>query len=83
MEQNPNTIYLACGDGNVESIKQKVSKYGIDEERFIFTGHVNQHVYGWVIDVWLNTFPLVQGQSQQEFEAKENGYVVNYRFDLK
>ena len=78
MEQNPNTIYLACGDGNIESIKKKIKKYEIDEKRFIFTGHINQHVYGWVIDVWPDTFPLPQGNSKNEFQSK-NGCVILYK----
>lgn len=76
MKQNPNTIYLACGEGNQESIKEKLKKYDIDEKRFIFTGQINPHVYGWVIDVWPETFPLYQGVSQEEFISKNNGIVI-------
>jgi len=76
MKQNPNTIYLACGTGNIETIKEKLKKYNIDEERFLFLGQVNPHIYGWVIDVWLDSFPLRQGQSKNEYTAK--GGVVIY-----
>jgi len=82
MKQNPNTIYLACGIGNKKSIKEKLKKYNIDEERFIFTGMVKPHVYGWVIDVWCDSFPLTQGQSKDEFRAKKKP-VVFYRDDIK
>lgn len=75
MEQNPNTIYLACGDGNEENIKKKIEKYEIDEERFIFTGYVNPHVYGWVIDICLDTFPLYGGNSVEEVKAKGKAIV--------
>ena len=78
MKQNPNTIYLACGIGNEEDVKEKVRKYGIDEERFIFTGQINSHIYGWVIDVWCETFPHRQGQSRNEFEAK-GGAIIGYK----
>ena len=78
MKQNPNTIYLACGTGNEETIKEKIKKYNVDEKRFIFTGHVKPHVYGWVIDVWCETFPLRQGHSRNEFEAK-GGAIVGYK----
>lgn len=78
MKQNPNTIYLACGDGNIEIIKKKIAKYGIDENRFIFIGKINPHVYGWVIDVWPDTFPLPQGNSKNEFQSK-NGCVILYK----
>jgi hypothetical protein len=76
MKQNPNTIYLACGEGNKESILKKLKKYNIDKNRFIFTGQINPHVYGWVIDIWPETFPLYQGVSQEEFISKNNGTVI-------
>jgi hypothetical protein len=75
MKQNPNTVYLACGTGNQDKIREKLKKYGIDEKRFIFTGQVNPHVFGWVIDVWPDSFPLRQGQSKNEYIAK-GGVVV-------
>jgi len=77
MKQNPNTIYLACGAGNEEDVKEKVREYGIDEERFIFTGQVNSHVYGWVIDVWPDSFPLRGGQAKAEYRSK-NGFLVDH-----
>ena len=82
MKQNPNTIYLACGDGNKEEIEKKLKKHGIDRDRFIFTGMVNPHVFGWVIDVWPDSFPLNQGQSKDEFRAKKKP-IVFYRDDIK
>jgi len=76
MKENPNTIYLACGEGDKESIIKKLKKYGIDESRFIFTGLVNPHIFGWIIDIWLDTFPLPQGQSRDEYQAKNCGNIV-------
>ncbi len=70
MKENPNTIYLACGSGNNEDIKEKIKKYEIPEDRFIFTGFINKHVYGWVIDVYLAPFSFAGGQALQEFLAK-------------
>jgi Flp pilus assembly protein TadD len=70
MKENLNTIYIACGEGNSESIKKKIKKYQINEERFIFAGQISPHVYGWVIDIWPDTFPLGQGLSKEEFLAK-------------
>ena len=75
MEQNPNTVYLACGAGDEESIRSKLKKYGIDLERFIFTGIINPHVFGWIIDIWPDSFPLRQGQSKEEFMAKSKPVV--------
>jgi len=76
MQENPNTIYLACGLGNTDNIKEKLKKYNIDEKRFLFLGMINPHIYGWVIDVWLNTFPLPQGNSQEEYHEKGHGIVI-------
>ncbi len=76
MKENPNTIYLACGSGDTKPTKEKFEKYDIDENRFIFTGHINPHVYGWVIDLMLDTFPERQGQSMAEFTAKGGECVI-------
>ncbi len=76
MKKNPNTIYLACGSGDIKPIKEKLRKYGIDENRFIFTGYINPHAYGWVIDIMLDTFPEPQGQSMAEFTAKGGECVI-------
>jgi hypothetical protein len=77
LNKNPNAVYLACGSGNTESIKEKLKKYDIPEERFVFTGVIDKHIFGWVIDVWLDTFPLRQGQSLVEAQAK-GGAIVHY-----
>jgi glycosyltransferase involved in cell wall biosynthesis len=77
LKQNPNTLYFACGAGNIDSIKEKLKKYDIPESRFVFTGQVNPHVFGWVIDIWLDSFPLRQGHSLVEAQAK-GGAIVHY-----
>lgn len=76
MKEKPNTIYLACGAGNMENIKKKIEKYGIQEERFIFTGMVNPHVFGWAIDLYLAPFPLPAGQALEEYRAKDGLFVT-------
>jgi len=70
MKKNPNTIYLACGSGDQENIKKLLKKYNIDKDRFLFLGHINSAVYGWVIDYMLDSFPIGQGESKNEFIAK-------------
>jgi glycosyltransferase involved in cell wall biosynthesis len=81
MKQNPNTIYLACGDGNVESIKEKLKKYDVDENRFVFTGMINPHVFGWIIDVWPDSFPLRGGHAVAEYLAKGSGiFLTNLKY---
>jgi glycosyltransferase involved in cell wall biosynthesis len=76
MEENPNTIYLACGIGNESDIQEKLEKYGVDQERFFFLGQVKPHVYGWVIDLYLSPFPLGGGQALDEYRAKIKSYVA-------
>jgi len=71
MKQNPNTIYLACGVGNNENVKALMEKHGVDLSRVQFLGQVNSHIFGWVIDVWPDTFPLRQGQSRVEYREKD------------
>jgi len=83
MKQNPNTIYLACGDGNQVTIKEKLKKYNIDEDRFLFLGQVKSHIYGWVIDVWPDSFPLGQGQSKDEFIAKNRPVIFHIKRGVK
>jgi len=78
LKENPNTIYLACGTGNEESIKQKLVKYNIPMDRFFFEGFVNAHVYGYIIDIYLNTFPEPSGEAVGEFLTKgEDKFVVS------
>ena len=87
MAENPNTVYLACGSGNQEKVKSLMNKVKIDLKRVVFTGQVDTHIFGWIIDIWINTYPLIQGQSQEEYFAKKNGIILeskdilNNKFD--
>ncbi|MFW5990031.1 MAG: hypothetical protein ACOCP1_01390, partial [Campylobacterales bacterium] len=72
MREYPNTIYLACGSGNEESIRSKVEELGM-LDRFYFEGWVDTNVYSYVIDVYLDTFPLTGGQSVMEYGRKNKG----------
>ena len=66
---NPQTIYLACGSGGQNNIKKLLKKYDI-ENRFYFTGQIDAHIYGNVIDIFLDTFPHGHGESKSEFQGK-------------
>ena len=76
MKQNPNTVYLACGSGNQKKVEKLMQKVGIDLKRVVFTGQVDSHMFGWIIDVWINTYPLPQGISQEEYHEKGHGIVI-------
>ncbi|MBF0495586.1 MAG: hypothetical protein HQK58_03265 [Deltaproteobacteria bacterium] len=80
MKRNPNTVFLACGHGGVEKIRSYVQKLNI-ADRFYFEGHINAHVYGKVIDLFLDTFPMGQGESLNEYRAKGGVYVTLYQSD--
>lgn len=86
MIQNPNTIFMACGSGSQEGIKEKISKLGIND-RFYFMGQVNSDIYGHVIDLYLDPFPLSGGEALLEYLAKGNAsvryYPNNYIFDKR
>ena len=38
--------------------------------RFYFPGYVDSSLYGHIIDLWLDSFPLEQGESRIEYVAK-------------
>jgi len=74
MEQNPNTIFLACGSGNQEKIKEKIKELNISD-RFYFTGHIDAHIYAHIIDLYLDPFPLGGGEALMEYRGKGKPYV--------
>lgn len=39
-------------------------------KRIYFAGYVDSAIYGHLIDVWLDSFPLEQGESRIEYTAK-------------
>lgn len=77
MQEFPQTIYLACGSGNIEEIKDKLRSilgkdYTSFMQRFYFCGYVNSAIYGHIIDFWPDSFPMEQGESRIEYVAKGN-----------
>lgn len=75
MREFPDTIYLACGSGNKEEIQEKLRQIlGEDYDdfmcRFYFCGYVDSAIYGHLIDFWLDSFPMEQGESRIEYVAK-------------
>lgn len=39
-------------------------------ERIYFTGYIDSTIYGHIIDIWFDSFPLEQGESRIEYVAK-------------
>ena len=72
MRSYPQSIYLACGGGNESVIREKIVHEGGADllRRFYFTGYVDSTLYGHIIDLWLDSFPLEQGESRIEYVAK-------------
>lgn len=75
MHECPDTVYLACGTGNEDSIKAQVEALGISD-RFYFEGWIKPDIYGYVIDVYLDTFPETGGQSVVEYGEKNRGISI-------
>ena len=76
LKQNPDTVYLACGPGETNGIKEKIEKLGI-ANRFYFEGWVDPKIYAFVIDVYLNTFPNWSGEVVKEYlKLRPEGCVV-------
>lgn len=68
LQQNPNVIYIAAGPGDNKHIINTLRVKGVIQQVY-FPGHVNAALYDNIIDIFLNTFPLVQGESLNEFMA--------------
>lgn len=71
LQKFENTIYIACGSGETDNIKKQLPSS--IKERFYFTGQINPHLYGHIIDIFLDTFPLEHGNSKWEFVSKNGG----------
>ena len=80
MHKNVHTIYLACGSGDSDTLKQKVKILGL-EDRFYFPGFVDPHLYGHIIDLYLDTFPLPSGESLAEYAGKGKPYMLMMNYD--
>ena len=79
LQRREECVFVACGAGNEEVIKSKISQINPSVlPRFCFTGQIDSAVYGHIIDVWLDSFPMEQGESRIEYIAKGRGLALRY-----
>ena len=79
LQRREECVFIACGAGNEEVIKSKISQINPSVlPRFCFTGQIDSAVYGHIIDVWLDSFPMEQGESRIEYIAKGRGLALRY-----
>jgi hypothetical protein len=70
LERHPGTIVALGGTGNAEPILQFVKEHGLEDRMFVINEFVDGHVWGHVLDIFLDTFPLMGGYSCREVMAK-------------
>lgn len=79
LQRQEECVFVACGAGNEEVIKSKILQINPNVlPRFCFTGQIDSAVYGHIIDVWLDSFPMEQGESRIEYIAKGRGLALRY-----
>ena len=79
LQRREECLFVACGAGNEEVIKSKILQINPSVlPRFCFTGQIDSAVYGHIIDVWLDSFPMEQGESRIEYIAKGRGLALRY-----
>ncbi|WP_333655634.1 glycosyltransferase [Dissulfurispira sp.] len=80
LKRNPETVFLICGYGDKQDIEEYFKKVGCID-RVYFEGHVNPHIYGHVIDIALDPFPVPMGVASLELQAKGKP-MVSFKVNL-
>lgn len=66
LERNPSTIVVLGGTGNASSIVRFIEENQLEDRMFVVNEQVDGHVWGHILDVFLDTFPLLGGYSCRE-----------------
>jgi hypothetical protein len=78
--QNPGVIAVLGGTGNAAPITDFIRRNQLSERAFVVNEFVDGHVWGHLIDVFLDTFPLTGGYSCREVMFKGTP-IVHMRSD--
>lgn len=81
MKENPNTIYLACGIGDKSNILKIIEDNKL-ENRFFFPGFIDTRLYCRVIDIYLDTFPEMGGESVNEFASLADKSIITLDYEV-
>ena len=76
MQKNPHAIYFICGSGNINGIKQKIEKFGIDTNRFTFMDSFDKHLFGWIIDTYIDSVSATYEHTIDEMINKHKPVVL-------
>jgi len=55
MQKNPQVIYFILGNHHKNTIQKQIEKFNIDKQRFTFIENLDRHLFGWIIDIYLDT----------------------------
>ena len=76
MQKNPHAIYFICGSGNINGIKQKIEKFDIDVNRFTFMDSFDRHLFGWLIDIYIDDWSAIYTHIMDEMINKQKPVVL-------
>jgi hypothetical protein len=82
VEQHPGMTVAIGGSGDAEPIQRFIAQHQLEKRVRLFPGYVDGHVWGHVLDVFLDTFPLHGGASCREMVAKGKPVVSLHDADM-
>lgn len=88
LKRCPDTVFIVCGGGQDKGSEyfEYVQHFFLEQDlknRVVFAGMVDPHLYGHVIDLLLNTFPVPHGEALMEYASKNRLYVYLHPTLLK